>query len=146
MGDLTYRNAEKVFDDLPLTRIYAPVGSKKELLPYLVRRLLENGANSSFVNKYLSSEVPVSEVVKNPIKIANANLQSGAFLENVKRPHEIFIDRKNSKGFDYADAENLKNLNSEFEDFSSIKFVAKSILADDLDLKELPKKNVLPRE
>ena len=64
MGDLTYRNAEKVFDDLPLTRIYAPVGSKKELLPYLVRRLLENGANSSFVNKYLSSEVPVSEVVK----------------------------------------------------------------------------------
>ena len=61
-------------------------------------------------------------------------------FENVKRPHEIFIDRKNSKGFDYADAENLKNLNSEFEDFSSIKFVAKSILADNLDLKELPKK------
>ena len=144
MGDLTYRNAEKVFDDLPLTRIYAPVGSKKELLPYLVRRLLENGANSSFVNKYLSSEVPVSEVVKNPIEIANANLQSRTFLENVKRPHEIFIDRKNSKGFDYADAENLKNLNSEFEDFSSIKFVAKSILADDLDLKELPKKMYCP--
>ncbi|GIR03023.1 MAG: hypothetical protein CM15mP12_5540 [Gammaproteobacteria bacterium] len=62
---------------------------QKRTASYLVRRLLENGANSSFVNKYLSSEVPVSEVVKNPIEIANANLQSGAFLENVKRPHEI---------------------------------------------------------
>ena len=80
MGDLTYRNAERFLMIWLFTRIYAPVGSKKELLPYLVRRLLENGANSSFVNKYLSSEVPVSEVVKNPIEIANANLQSGAFL------------------------------------------------------------------
>ena len=39
MGDLTYRNAQKVYSDFPLTRVYAPVGSKKELLPYLVRRL-----------------------------------------------------------------------------------------------------------
>ncbi len=144
MGDLTYRNAEKVFDDLPLTRIYAPVGSKKELLPYLVRRLLENGANSSFVNKYLSSEVPISEVVKNPIEIANANLKSGAFLKNVKRPGEIFEDRENSKGFDFADAENLKNLNEEFKYFDSLEFSSESIIAGDPDLKEVAKKASCP--
>ena len=55
MGDLTYRNAKKIYSDFPLTRVYAPVGSKKELLPYLVRRILENGANSSFVNKYIDT-------------------------------------------------------------------------------------------
>jgi len=64
-----------------LTRVYAPVGSKKELLPYLVRRLLENGANSSFVNKYLSKDIPVKEVVKNPIEIATKNLSGKKFLK-----------------------------------------------------------------
>ena len=89
MGDLVFRNAGEVFDDLPLTRIYAPVGSKKELLPYLVRRLLENGANSSFVNKYLSQDIPVDEVVKNPIETAETSLESQNYLSNVKRPNNI---------------------------------------------------------
>src|SRR5690606_18625509 len=46
--------------------IYAPVGTHQDLLPYLVRRLLENGANSSFVNKLLDEDVPVDELAADP--------------------------------------------------------------------------------
>ncbi|MCZ4238240.1 proline dehydrogenase family protein, partial [Staphylococcus equorum] len=48
-------------------RIYAPVGTHKDLLAYLVRRLLENGANSSFVNRMADAEVPVSELTGDPV-------------------------------------------------------------------------------
>jgi RHH-type transcriptional regulator, proline utilization regulon repressor / proline dehydrogenase / delta 1-pyrroline-5-carboxylate dehydrogenase len=55
------------------SRVYAPVGSHKELLPYLVRRLLENGANSSFVNQLMNPEIEVDEIVRDPILIAQAH-------------------------------------------------------------------------
>ena len=48
-------------------RIYAPVGSHKELLAYLVRRLLENGANSSFVNRIADEQVSLDELVRDPV-------------------------------------------------------------------------------
>ena len=135
MGDLTYRNAKKVYEDFPLTRVYAPVGSKKELLPYLVRRLLENGANSSFVNKYLSKEIPVSDVVKNPIEIASANLKEGNFLKIVPRPMDIFSNRDNSIGFDFGDLEDIKELENNMKDFDNDKFKACSII-NGLDVSE----------
>ena len=143
MGDLTYRNAKKVYEDFPLTRVYAPVGSKKELLPYLVRRLLENGANSSFVNKYLSKEIPVSDVVKNPIEIASANLEEGNFLKIVPRPMDIFSNRDNSIGFDFGDLEDIKELESNMKDFHNNKFKACSIIngldvAEEYEVKKAP--------
>ncbi len=49
-------------------RVYAPVGSHEDLLPYLVRRLLENGSNTSFVNRIVDDELPVEKVVENPIQ------------------------------------------------------------------------------
>ena len=52
------------------SRVYAPVGNHKELLPYLVRRLLENGANSSFVNQLMNPEVEVDDIVRDPIALA----------------------------------------------------------------------------
>ena len=128
MGDLTYRNAEKIYDSFPVTRIYAPVGSKKELLPYLVRRLLENGANSSFVNKYLSKDIPVSDVVKNPISIAEENLANKNFLSNVRRPDQIFDDRANSKGFDFGDLADISNLKLGMKEFEKETFHASSIV------------------
>lgn len=128
MGDLTYRNAEKIYDKFPVTRIYAPVGSKKELLPYLVRRLLENGANSSFVNKYLSKDIPVSDVVKNPIMIAKENLENKNFLKNVRRPMAIFDDRENSRGFDFGDLNDINNLKLNMNEFAKVKFTATSIV------------------
>lgn len=67
MGDLLYRVARDHYRDFPQVRIYAPVGNHKDLLAYLVRRLLENGANSSFVNRFLDDEVPVEDVVGDPL-------------------------------------------------------------------------------
>ena len=57
MGELLYKSADRVLGGIPSAGIYAPIGPYKDLLPYLVRRLLENGANSSFVNNLLNPEV-----------------------------------------------------------------------------------------
>lgn len=77
-------------------RIYAPVGAHKDLLPYLVRRLLENGANSSFVHKLLDPKVAVEELVEHPL----TNLSKKPCLHNDKipLPIEILAPRKNSSG------------------------------------------------
>ncbi|MGX5915564.1 bifunctional proline dehydrogenase/L-glutamate gamma-semialdehyde dehydrogenase PutA [Aliidiomarina sp. Khilg15.8] len=77
-------------------RIYAPVGKHKDLLPYLVRRLLENGANSSFVHKLLDPSVDVDELVEHPLD----NLRKKPCLHNDKipLPREILNPRKNSSG------------------------------------------------
>ncbi|GAB3031442.1 bifunctional proline dehydrogenase/L-glutamate gamma-semialdehyde dehydrogenase PutA [Bowmanella dokdonensis] len=77
-------------------RIYAPVGAHKDLLPYLVRRLLENGANSSFVHKLVDPNTPVESLVNHPLE----SLQHLPTLANDKipAPTNIFINRKNSEG------------------------------------------------
>ena len=77
-------------------RIYAPVGAHKDLLAYLVRRLLENGANSSFVNQIVDEDIPPEDVVKDPF----ADLPSG--VNPIIRPGTDLFDpeRCNSKGWD----------------------------------------------
>ncbi len=67
MGELLYDEARRRFENLPPVRVYAPVGAHKDLLAYLVRRLLENGANSSFVNRFLDDKVSLAEVVRDPV-------------------------------------------------------------------------------
>lgn len=64
MGELLYTHLEKKYQHqaIPL-RVYAPIGKHEDLLPYLVRRLLENGANSSFVNSFLDNKTPVDELI-----------------------------------------------------------------------------------
>ncbi|BCA95437.1 bifunctional protein PutA [Legionella antarctica] len=82
-------------------RIYAPVGSHEDLLPYLVRRLLENGANSSFVNRIADDNAPISDLVEDPINKAKSLL--GSMNKNIPLPEAIFLPgRKNSKGFDFS--------------------------------------------
>ncbi|MFC4256935.1 bifunctional proline dehydrogenase/L-glutamate gamma-semialdehyde dehydrogenase PutA [Croceibacterium xixiisoli] len=82
-------------------RVYAPVGGHKELLAYLVRRLLENGANSSFVNRMADAEVPVEELVGDPV----AELAAITPRRNpaIPLPADIFPGRRNSAGVDLAD-------------------------------------------
>ncbi|ABV88803.1 bifunctional proline dehydrogenase/L-glutamate gamma-semialdehyde dehydrogenase PutA [Shewanella pealeana] len=78
-------------------RIYAPVGAHKELLPYLVRRLLENGANTSFVHKLVDPKTPIESLVGHPL----TTLMGYRSLANNKivMPEDIFgAERKNSKG------------------------------------------------
>ncbi|WP_290981446.1 bifunctional proline dehydrogenase/L-glutamate gamma-semialdehyde dehydrogenase PutA [Hyphomicrobium sp.] len=80
-------------------RIYAPVGGHEDLLGYLVRRLLENGANTSFVNRLGDDETPISEIIADPVEIADREFSSGERLKLIARPRDIFLpDRKNSAG------------------------------------------------
>ncbi|MHA6729942.1 bifunctional proline dehydrogenase/L-glutamate gamma-semialdehyde dehydrogenase PutA [Devosia sp. A369] len=83
------------------TRIYAPVGAHKDLLAYLVRRLLENGANGSFVYQIADADIPASVVAEDPIsKIeALASIPSSA----IPAPLAIFAPRLNSAGLDLTD-------------------------------------------
>lgn len=82
-------------------RIYAPVGGHKELLAYLVRRLLENGANSSFVNRMADAEVPVDDLVGDPVaELAALNPRRNPAIP---LPGDIFPGRRNSAGVDLAD-------------------------------------------
>jgi RHH-type proline utilization regulon transcriptional repressor/proline dehydrogenase/delta 1-pyrroline-5-carboxylate dehydrogenase len=82
-------------------RIYAPVGGHKDLLAYLVRRLLENGANSSFVNRMADADVPVSELTGDPVaELARCEPKRNPAIP---LPLEIFGNRANSAGVDVAD-------------------------------------------
>ncbi|OEE61505.1 bifunctional proline dehydrogenase/L-glutamate gamma-semialdehyde dehydrogenase [Enterovibrio norvegicus FF-454] len=95
MGDALYAHAHAMFGQS--VRIYAPVGSHKDLLPYLVRRLLENGANSSFVHRLVDARCPVSDLTSHPVDM----LASRPTLHNprIPMPNEIFGEsRRNSKG------------------------------------------------
>lgn len=102
MGVLLYDEARRRFDDLPPVRVYAPVGPHKDLLAYLVRRLLENGANSSFVNRFLDEEVAPAEVVRDPVSVV-----AGYDAEphpDIPLPQNLFGEtRKNSSGLDVGD-------------------------------------------
>ncbi len=83
------------------TRIYAPVGSHEDLLAYLVRRLLENGANTSFVNRMADNEAPIETLVADPIE----QLEKETPLRNPKisLPADLLPGRKNSSGFLWSD-------------------------------------------
>jgi RHH-type transcriptional regulator, proline utilization regulon repressor / proline dehydrogenase / delta 1-pyrroline-5-carboxylate dehydrogenase len=85
-------------------RVYAPVGTHDTLLPYLVRRLLENGANSSFVNRIADAGVPIAELVADPIEEARAIVPPGAPHDGIALPADVLgPDRRNSNGLDLAD-------------------------------------------
>jgi len=79
MGGQLYQHVKKLHGEDIRCRVYAPVGSHEDLLPYLVRRLLENGANTSFVNRIVDSKLSVQDVVRDPV----AELEK---LENITNP------------------------------------------------------------
>ncbi|QQR35525.1 bifunctional proline dehydrogenase/L-glutamate gamma-semialdehyde dehydrogenase PutA [Devosia oryziradicis] len=83
------------------TRIYAPVGAHKDLLAYLVRRLLENGANGSFVYQIADEDIPASTVAEDPI--AKAAALDSIPNPAIPSPAAIFAPRLNSAGLDLTD-------------------------------------------
>jgi RHH-type proline utilization regulon transcriptional repressor/proline dehydrogenase/delta 1-pyrroline-5-carboxylate dehydrogenase len=91
-------------------RIYAPVGTHETLLAYLVRRLLENGANSSFVNRIADPDVAVEELIADPVSLAREINPLGAPHERIKPPAALFPERKNSKGLDISSESTLAAL------------------------------------
>ena len=88
-------------------RIYAPVGEHEDLLAYLVRRLLENGANSSFVHQIVDENVTPEEIAKDPF----ASIDSAHPPKGLMKPSGIFgSSRVNSQGFDLSDNETIKKI------------------------------------
>ncbi|TCL09951.1 L-proline dehydrogenase /delta-1-pyrroline-5-carboxylate dehydrogenase [Shimia isoporae] len=100
-------------------RIYAPVGAHRDLLAYLVRRLLENGANSSFVNQIVDHDVSAETVARDPFSaLADplAQLPTG--------PELFFPERPNSMGFDLSDLPTLDAIDTARANFKSVKTTA----------------------
>ena len=101
MGEALYRAAARDYGALPV-RAYAPVGGHEDLLPYLVRRLLENGANSSFVHLLLDESVPTAAVVRDPVTLVEA--QPGRHPQ-IALPRDIYgTARANPLGRDMTQA------------------------------------------
>ncbi|HEY3919033.1 MAG TPA: bifunctional proline dehydrogenase/L-glutamate gamma-semialdehyde dehydrogenase PutA [Stellaceae bacterium] len=89
-------------------RVYAPVGGHEDLLAYLVRRLLENGANTSFVNRLVDERAPVETLIADPV----ARLKALAHKPHprIKLPCDLYPDRRNSRGVDLGDPSRLAEL------------------------------------
>ena len=112
-------------------RIYAPVGTHETLLAYLVRRLLENGANSSFVNRIGDAAVAVTDLVTDPADEVRLMVKPGAGHEQIALPNQIFAPtRQNSKGLDLSDEIALGHLAEALAATAEAQHVALPVLAD----------------
>ncbi len=90
-------------------RVYAPVGAHEDLLPYLVRRLLENGANTSFVNRIVDARLPAAQVVHDPVQEVDES--SSAAHPKIVEPERLYApERRNSRGVNLADGAALERL------------------------------------
>jgi RHH-type proline utilization regulon transcriptional repressor/proline dehydrogenase/delta 1-pyrroline-5-carboxylate dehydrogenase len=109
MGEVLYAQIVTTDQSSRPCRIYAPVGSHEDLLPYLVRRLLENGANSSFVNRIVDAKAPIEDIIIDPTeKIRHFSQKPHPKIPN---PRNLFgTGRKNSLGFDLSNSEQLNQM------------------------------------
>src|SRR5712691_3881566 len=106
MGDALYEALLAEPPDIAV-RVYAPVGSFTDLLPYLVRRLLENGANTSFVHQIADPDVPLQDLVADPLEQLPEPYVPDP---RIPLPRDIYPDRKNSLGLDLARRDVLDSL------------------------------------
>ncbi|GMB79460.1 trifunctional transcriptional regulator/proline dehydrogenase/L-glutamate gamma-semialdehyde dehydrogenase [Shinella zoogloeoides] len=112
-------------------RIYAPVGTHETLLAYLVRRLLENGANSSFVNRISDPKVSVESLIADPVDIVAAMPVVGAQHDQIALPGDLFgKNRKNSSGLDLSNETTLAELSGALAGTAAEQWHAAPLLAD----------------
>jgi RHH-type transcriptional regulator, proline utilization regulon repressor / proline dehydrogenase / delta 1-pyrroline-5-carboxylate dehydrogenase len=112
-------------------RIYAPVGPHHRLLAYLVRRLLENGANSSFVSRIADSDVSIEELIRDPVETFHASATPGSPHPQIANPHELFgVERANSCGLDLSNETTLASLHASLRANAKIHWKAAPRLAD----------------
>jgi len=103
MGEELYAEVTAPGDMNRACRIYAPVGAHEDLLPYLVRRLLENGANTSFVNRIAHDDADMSAIIADPVTTAETR-RSQRTGNAIPLPRDIYLPvRKNSPGYAYDD-------------------------------------------
>jgi len=123
MGEELYQALAKLEGNNPTpVRIYAPVGGHKELLAYLVRRLLENGANTSFVNRMGDAEFAAEDLVRDPME----ELERRSTLRNpaIVLPEDILGARLNSAGIDLSDPLVLKPLEHKLSELAQLQWHA----------------------
>jgi RHH-type proline utilization regulon transcriptional repressor/proline dehydrogenase/delta 1-pyrroline-5-carboxylate dehydrogenase len=104
MGEALYEEVSAPGKLIHPCRIYAPVGEHEDLLSYLVRRLLENGANTSFVNRLADAEAPIPQIIRDPVEAAERERLEQSAAKPLPRPRDIFWpERKNSFGVALTD-------------------------------------------
>lgn len=131
MGEALYDAALKRAPQGTYCRIYAPVGAHKDLLPYLVRRLLENGANSSFVHQLVDPKVPVESLCVHPVE----NLQQYTAYANpqIVLPQDIYgPGRRNSQGVNLNVRSQYQPLMKQMASFMDQQYHIKPLLAFDV--------------
>lgn len=112
-------------------RVYAPVGNHKDLLPYLVRRLLENGSNTSFVNRIVDESLPVEKVAEDPI--AKAASFEPAAHPSIPLPRDLYgEDRVNSSGVNLSSYSDVADLAGRMQPFAEARWDVAPILAREL--------------
>ena len=131
MGEPLYENVvgDKAAGKLGIPcRIYAPVGNHETLLAYLVRRLLENGANTSFVNRIADKSLKVEDLIENPrqtiIKTAQQENVLGTKHPHSPYPQDLYGTRINSSGLDLANDAELNALNEVAASLADTQFQA----------------------
>ncbi len=105
-------------------RIYAPVGTHETLLAYLVRRLLENGANSSFVNRISDPAVPIEALIADPVEQVRALPIIGAPHAQIELPDALYGARRNSAGLDLSDETILAALSEALRESADVRWAA----------------------
>ena len=115
-------------------RIYAPVGTHETLLAYLVRRLLENGANTSFVNRIADENMPLESLVEDPVQSVRAMAvvdgHLGAPHLAIPLPGQLYgFERRNSQGQDLSDERTLAALQTAFDADATKVWTAEPVLA-----------------
>ena len=121
-------------------RVYAPVGSHEDLLPYLVRRLLENGSNTSFVNRIVDDELPVERVVENPLKKVAAT--EVASHPSIPLPASLYgTERVNSAGMNLANGTEVTALAARMQPFAKARWNVEPLLARKLGPQAGPTKD-----
>ncbi len=127
MGEGLYEQVVSTDGHNLACRIYAPVGSHEDLLPYLVRRLLENGANTSFVNRIVDERAPLDDIVADPIK----KMRSFPVIPHpgIPIPSDIFQpERNNSRGIDISEPAELVPLDSDMREALDREWLAGPII------------------
>jgi len=127
MGDALYRHVLAGSTSGHVhCRVYAPVGGHRDLLPYLVRRLLENGANTSFVNRIGDPQVAIEDLVADPL--ARARSWDFAPASRIPLPSDIFApERRNSTGVSLADQAAMAVLDQAYDESAGRQWTAAPI-------------------
>lgn len=125
MGERLYREIIEVQNWRIPCRVYAPVGDYHQLLPYLVRRLLENGANTSFINQISHPDISVAELVSDPVAAATTAAKQSLIVS----PRNLFGERRpNSAGLNLADPEQRESVQQNLDALSDKQWTAMPLI------------------